>query len=59
MFHKGHTGGRNMKYEVEFIAHLELEVDAENEIEAEEKAHELINMRDFVIIDTTVGELTE
>lgn len=46
-----------MKYEVEFTACLELEVEAENEIEAEEKAYELINMRDFIIVDTTVGEI--
>ena len=46
-----------MKYAVEFIAQLELEIDAENEIEAEEIAHEVLNMRDFCIIDTNVSEL--
>ena len=46
-----------MRYTVEFIAQLDLEVDAEDEIEAEERAYELIDMRDFCIINTNVNEL--
>ena len=38
-----------MKYTVEFIASLEIEVEADNENEAEEKAQEILDMREFCI----------
>ena len=48
-----------MKYTVEFIARLELEVEAENEIEAEDIANDILNMRDFEIIDSNVNEIKD
>lgn len=43
-----------MRYTIELIAKQELEVEADNEEEAKEKAHEILDMRDFCVEETNV-----
>ena len=48
-----------MKYTVKLIAKCELEIEAESEDAAKEKAHEILDMRDFCVEETNVIDCKE